>query len=156
MTDPTGRDPDHHPGDRIEIRGLELLLHCGVLPEEQERRQPFRVDLDLHLDLGPAGASDDLDRTVDYGAVAELLAERLAGERFQLVERLATRIAGLILTDELVDGVTVTVTKLRPPIARHVDTAGVRIHRRSPGSSPAPAAAAVAVATDADVRGGEG
>jgi dihydroneopterin aldolase len=128
--------------DRIEIRGLELLLYCGVLPEEQERRQPLRVDLDLHLDLVPAGASDDLGRTIDYGAVANLLAARLADERFRLVERLAARIAELILvgdlTEEQVDAVTVTVTKLRPPIALNVDTAGVRIHRaadRAAGSA---------------------
>ena len=116
--------------DRIEIRGLELLLYCGVLPEEQARRQPFLFDVDLYLDLSAAGASDDLEQTVNYGALIDQLNQVLPGERFQLLERLAWRMAELVLEYPLVYEVTVTVAKLRPPVAAHVDTTGVSIHRR--------------------------
>lgn len=121
---------DEGVGDRIEVRGLELLVVCGVLPEEQARRQPFRFDLDLYLDLAPAGRSDELGHTVDYGALADLLAEKLGQERFFLLERMAARTAELVLTDPLVEAVTVTARKIRPPVPVHVDTTGVRIHRR--------------------------
>ncbi len=121
MADPTD--------DRIEVRGLELLVYCGVLPEEQARKQPFRFDLDLYLDLGPAGSTDDLALTVNYGAVADLLADRLADERFLLLERMAARTAELVMTEHLVEAVTVMVQKIRPPVPVHVDTTGVRIHR---------------------------
>ena len=50
--------------DRIEIRGLRVLGTHGVLPEEQQRAQPFEVDLDLELDLRRAGRSDRLEATV--------------------------------------------------------------------------------------------
>ncbi len=117
--------------DRIEVRGLELLVYCGVLPEEQARQQPFRFDLDLHLSLVRAGGTDALEHTVDYGGVTDLLARHLTVERFQLLERLAQRTAELILESApLVDEVTVRATKMRPPLAVHVDTTGVRIHRR--------------------------
>lgn len=117
--------------DRIEVRGLELLVYCGVLPEEQARQQPFRFDLDLHLSLVRAGGTDALDDTVDYGGVTDLLARHLTVERFQLLERLAQRTAELILDSApLVDEVTVRATKMRPPLPVHVDTTGVRIHRR--------------------------
>ncbi len=115
--------------DVVEIRGLELLLHCGVLDEEQSRRQPFRVDVDLHLDLQAAGASDDLADTVNYGALIDLLVTTLPPERFQLLERLAARVAELALSYPAVDAVTVRARKLRPPVAAHVDTTGVAIHR---------------------------
>ncbi len=115
--------------DVVEIRGLELLLHCGVLDEEQSRRQPFRVDIDLHLDLQAAGASDDLADTVNYGALIDLLVATLPPERFQLLERLAARVAELALSYPAVDAVTVRARKLRPPVAAHVDTTGVAIHR---------------------------
>lgn len=118
--------------DRIEVRGLELLVYCGVLPEEQARKQPFRFDLDLYLDMAEAGATDDLADTVNYGAVADLLAEQLAEERFYLLERMATRTAELVMTESLVEAVTVTVCKIRPPVPVHVDTTGVRIHRSRP------------------------
>lgn len=120
-------------GDRIEVRGLELLVYCGVLPEEQARRQPFLFDLDLHLDLRAAAASDDLDDTADYGTLIDRLADALAAERFLLLERMAGRVAELVFEHTAADGVTVAVRKLRPPVAAHVDTTGVRIHRQRPG-----------------------
>ena len=119
--------------DVVEVRGLELLLYCGVLDEEQARRQPFRFDLDLHLDLGPAGQSDDLADTVNYGALIDLLVVTLPAERFQLLERLAARAAELALSYPSVDAITVRVRKLRPPVAANVATTGVRIHRTRNG-----------------------
>lgn len=116
-------------GDLIELRGLTALGVCGALPEEQDRAQPLEVDLDIHADLGPAGASDDLDDTIDYGAVCELVERVVTTERFQLLERLAARIAEVVLSDDRVQGVTVAVRKLRPPVAQIVATSGVRITR---------------------------
>lgn len=118
--------------DRIEIRGLELLVFCGVLPEEQQRPQPFRLDLDMYLDLSMAGSSDDLAHTADYGHITEVLASELATERFQLLERLATRVTELVFETSGVAAVSVAVSKIRPPVAAHVDTTGVRIHRSRP------------------------
>lgn len=116
--------------ERIEIRGLELLVLCGVLPEEQARKQPFRFDLDLYLDLGPAGRDDDLALTVDYGALSGRIAEALDTESFLLLEAMAARVARLALDHELVEEVTVVARKMRPPVPQHVDTTGVRVHRR--------------------------
>jgi dihydroneopterin aldolase len=116
--------------DRIELRGLTALGVCGALPEEQDRAQPLEVDLDIEADLSPAGESDDLDETVDYGAVCELVERVITTERFRLLERLSARIAELVLSDDRVLGVTVTVRKLRPPVAQIIATSGVRITRR--------------------------
>ncbi len=115
--------------DLIEVRGLELLVFCGVLDEEQARRQPFGIDLDLELDLSAAGASDDLELTVNYGAVTDAVAIALRDERFFLLERMATRVADIVLGFERVDAVTVVARKLRPPLPHHVATTGVRIRR---------------------------
>lgn len=119
--------------DRIELRGLTALGVCGALPEEQDRAQPLEVDLDIEADLTTAGESDDVDETVDYGAVCELVERVITTERFGLLERLAARIAELILSDDRVLGVTVTVRKLRPPVAQIMATSGVRITRRRTG-----------------------
>lgn len=116
-------------GDLIELRGLTALGVCGALPEEQARAQPLEVDLDIHADLGAAGASDDLDDTVDYGAVCELVERVVTTERFVLLERLAARIAEVVLSDDRVQGVTVGVRKLRPPVPQILTTSGVRITR---------------------------
>lgn len=103
----------------------------GVLPEEQERAQPFEIDLDVVADLHGAGASDDLGDTVDYGGLCEAVAAVVSGERHALIERLAERIAGVVLATggSRVTTVTVTVRKLRPPVPVDLVSAGVRITR---------------------------
>ena len=42
---------------------------------------------------------------------------------------MTARVAELVFEHTSVDAVTVTARKLRPPVAAHVDTTGVRIHR---------------------------
>lgn len=118
--------------DVIEIRGLVASAFCGALPEEQQRRQPFRVDLDVGADLSVAGASDQLTDTVDYGALCASVEALLTGGRFTLLEALAEQVSGLVLDHPLVHTVTVTVTKLRPPVPQVLETSGVRITRPLP------------------------
>lgn len=115
--------------DRIEVRGLRAAGICGALPEEQVRRQPLEVDLEVEADLSAAGASDALDDTIDYAAIAADVERVLTAERFVLLERLAQRLCDVVLADERVLAVTVAVRKLRPPVPQLVDTTGVRITR---------------------------
>ena len=115
--------------DVISLRGLRVTGTHGVLTEEQSRAQPFEVDLDVHADLRPAGASDDLDDTVDYAALAEAAARIVSAERYHLLERVAERIAEVALGDERVQSVTVTVRKLRPPVPLDLAFTAVTITR---------------------------
>src|SRR4051794_41805950 len=66
----------------ILVSGLEALGVHGVLPEEQARAQPFGVDLELEVDLGPAGTSDDLADTIDYAAVIAVTVRIVETERY--------------------------------------------------------------------------
>lgn len=118
--------------DRIELRGLRALGICGALPEERDRPQPLEVDVDVSTDLAPAGASDALGDTVDFGLVCQRVEAVVVGERFTLLERLAQRVADVILDLPGVVEVTVSVRKLRPPVPQQLDTSGVRITRPHP------------------------
>ena len=108
---------------------MRVLGTHGALPEEQVRAQPFEVDLDVFLDLAPAGRSDDLEQTLDYGALSERVASIVANEHVALLERLAEKIAAAVLADERVTSVAVTIRKLRPPVPVDLDTAAVTIIR---------------------------
>jgi dihydroneopterin aldolase len=115
--------------DTIELRGLRAMAICGALPEEQVRPQPIEVDVDVEADLSTAGASDRLEDTIDYGAIAGELERVLTSERFALLERLAERLCESVLVDERVQRVTVSVRKLRPPVPQDLATSGVRLTR---------------------------
>jgi dihydroneopterin aldolase len=119
-------------GDRIEVRGLRVLGVIGVLPEEQERAQPFEIDLDVVADLALAGASDALADTVDYGAVVAAAERVVATERHELLEAVAQRVADEVLAQRGVRGVSVTVRKLRPPLPQDVASTAVHIERGEP------------------------
>jgi dihydroneopterin aldolase len=115
--------------DRILISGIRELGVHGVLPEEQTRPQPFEVDLELVVDLVPAGKSDDLDDTVDYAAVCEAVSRVVSSEKYQLLERLAARIAEVCASDPRVKSVVVEVRKVQPPVRAMLQHVGVRIER---------------------------
>lgn len=118
--------------DRIVIAGLEVWAHHGVLPHEREIGQRFVLDIALELDLAPAGASDELDDTVDYGTLAQAIHDRVADERHDLLERVAERVAELALEDARVRAVEVVVRKPAAPLT--VAAGEVRVEvRRSRG-----------------------
>lgn len=120
------------PTDRIELRGLVASGICGALPEEKVRRQPLEVDVDLVADLSTAGRTDDLDDTLDYGALASAIEQVITDEHFVLLERLAQRLADVVLEDPRAVSVTIAVRKLRPPVPQVMATSGVRITRSRP------------------------
>ena len=115
--------------DRIRISGLRALGVHGVLPEEQVRAQPFEVDVELVVDVSAAGESDDLDDTVDYGAVCEAVSRVVSSEQYQLLERLASRITEVCKADPRVITAIVEVRKLRPPVPAVLDYVSVRVER---------------------------
>ncbi len=115
--------------DRIELHRLRAVGTHGALPEEQDRAQPFEVDVELDVDLGAAGRSDALADTVDYGELASRVAAVVTDEHHRLLERLAQRIAEIALADPRVESVTVTVRKLRPPVPVDLASAAVRVVR---------------------------
>ena len=116
--------------DRIELRGLHLSGIVGVLPQEQAQAQPLEIDLDITLDMADAGASDSLTDTADYGALCDVTEQVVTTTNFQLLETLAQRIAKEVLAvDRRITAVTVSVRKLRPPVAQPLRTSGVQITR---------------------------
>jgi len=119
-------------GDAIVLRGLRVVGTHGVLPEEKRRAQPFEVDLELHVDLAPAGDSDRLEDTVDYAGVADAAAAVVAGPpSYDLLEALAGAVASAALaSDPRVTAVTVDLRKLQPPLALDIATVGVRVTRQ--------------------------
>ncbi len=115
--------------DMIRIMGIEVFAYHGVLPEEQKEGQRFLVDVELEVDLSPAGASDDLAETVDYGLLAQRIHVVVASERWDLIERVASRVAETVLEDARVRAVVATVHKPAAPIAVGFSDVSVTVRR---------------------------
>ena len=107
-----------------------MFAYHGVHPEEKERGQPFLIDVEVELSLREAGDSDDLAQTVDYGDLAARIHELVAGARWNLIERVAERVATLVLALPKVESVRVTVHKPHAPMGVTVADVSVTIERR--------------------------
>jgi dihydroneopterin aldolase len=116
--------------DKIVISGISFYGHHGAREEEQILGQRFLVDIELSLDLRPAGAADDLALTVDYSDVVKRVTVIGRTRRFRLLEGLAEAIALDLLEQQEIQEVRVRVVKSVPPLPESVGSVGVEIVRR--------------------------
>lgn len=117
--------------DRITLTGVEVWAHHGVLPHEAEIGQRFLVDLAVGIDPPAAARADELAATVDYGALASLVARQATEPRSRLIEVVAERVAAAVVDlDDRVAEVTVTVHKPNAPMPVAVADVAVTVHRR--------------------------
>ena len=116
--------------DQIIIENLEIFGYHGVFEEEAFLGQKFIVNARLYLDTRPAGQTDDLTQSLDYGEVCQFIKKLVETERYMLIEKIAEEIAsGLLLTYDLLQKVEITVKKPWAPVRVHLDTVAVRIER---------------------------
>lgn len=120
--------------DRIALNNMTFQGRHGVLEEERALPQPFEVDVELVLDLAPAGVSDDLRDTVDYREVFAIVRDTIEGPSRQLIEALAETVAARLLTGFAGSGVAEVVVRVRKPnvvLPGYLDAASVEITRRA-------------------------
>jgi 7,8-dihydroneopterin aldolase/epimerase/oxygenase len=99
--------------DVIRIRDMRFWGRHGNNPGERDQPQPIDIDVELHVDCGPAIASDDLAKTIDYDAVFKAC-EAVATQRsFVLLESLAAACLTALLAEPRVESATVRVRKPR-------------------------------------------
>ena len=116
--------------DRISLTGISATGFHVVFPEESRDGQIFIVDLELSLDLKPAGKSDDLTKTINYASVATLVVEEITGDPLSLIEALAHRISKRVLGEfPQIDSILVTVHKPNAPVGINFKDISVTIER---------------------------
>lgn len=115
---------------RLLVRDLVLLAEIGVYRHERGRQQRVCINLDLAVEDDAPLHRDRLVDVVDYADIAERVRRLVEGERVNLVETLAERIAALCFADRRVRTARVRVEKLdaMPDVA----AVGVEIERDSP------------------------
>ncbi len=82
--------------DIIFLHGLKVECVVGVWEWERRIRQSVYIDLDMGYSIEQAARSDDLADTLSYKDVAQRVTELVQEGKFQLVERMAEQVAGLL------------------------------------------------------------
>ena len=113
--------------DIIFLHDLRVETVIGIWEWERKIRQTVAIDLEMSADIRRAAASDSVDDTLNYKAVAKRLQQFVGESSFQLVETLAEKIAGIVLDEFDVAWVRVRVNK--PGAIRGAKDVGVLIER---------------------------
>ncbi len=99
----------------INLNGMKFYAHHGVLEQEQVVGNNFEVNLSLLMNNDDSILSDNLDDTINYAEVYQLVKEEMT-IKSKLLEHLAGRIANRILSEfQTVSSITIEVKKLAPP-----------------------------------------
>lgn len=115
--------------DQIIAKGLTFYGCHGVLEAEKQNPQKFVVDLILYQDLHRAANEDDLKFTINYDKIFHDVRKIVEKESYNLIETLAEKIAGFILSHYTANRVEVTVYKPQAPVEGQFQYFAVKIER---------------------------
>jgi len=108
----------------ITVEGIRVFAYHGHLPEEAVLGGHFIVNVWVTADTSEVEKTDDLNDTVDYVRIIEIVKEQMA-IRANMIEVPAKRIVNAILPLHKVHKVKVEVEKIQPPIDATFDKISV-------------------------------
>lgn len=116
--------------DQIIIKNLEVFANHGVFPEEQKLGQKFVVSAVLSTDTRRAGKTDDLETSIDYGAICQTISHFLKTNTYKLLERAAECLAEeLLLHTPGLSSLRLELQKPWAPVGMPLQTVSVAIKR---------------------------
>ena len=104
----------------LEITGIKLYGYHGCFEEEQVIGQEYEIDVVIELSLEQSALNDDLNETIDYCVVYNIVKAQMA-IKSKLIENVAYRIKECIKAySNRIKSVQVSVKKLSPPVHGHI------------------------------------
>ena len=97
--------------DTIFLHGLKVECVIGVWEWERRIKQKVQIDLDMAADIRNAAATDQLDDTLNYKAIAKRVTSHVENSNYQLVETLAESVADILINEFTVPWCRVKINK---------------------------------------------
>lgn len=97
--------------DIIFLHGLRVECVIGVWEWERRMKQKIEIDIDMAADIRSAAATDKLEDTTNYKAIAKQVVAHVESSEYQLVETLAENVANILMADFHVPWCRVRVNK---------------------------------------------
>ncbi len=114
----------------IFVESLEFIGAHGVYDHERDEGRKFSVDLLVKVEA-KGEAADDIDETVDYRKLAEIILEVGHGESLSLIETMARLIIDSVMQRfKTVTFATVTVRKKATGVPGDPKWVGVKIEKK--------------------------
>lgn len=116
--------PDVH---KIIIKNLRLRCLIGINPDELKEKQDVIINAEVWTDFSKAIKSDDLSDTINYWELNKSIIRLVEGSKFNLVETLADRIAGICIKEKNVWKARIIIEK--PKALKSAESVGVELLR---------------------------
>lgn len=112
---------------KIYITELAVETLIGVYDWERVRSTELLLDVTLHVDLAKAMQSDNVEDTVDYAKVAEVIVQVGKESSFELLEAFGNAVMNAVLEHFNVSEMTLKIVK--PNILPNARTVAVEMSR---------------------------
>ena len=111
----------------IKLKNIRTYSYHGCLIEEGKIGSDYAVDLEVKTDLRKSAVSDNLEDTVDYVLLNQIVVEEME-IRAHLLEHVAHRIIKRIFKEvPAISRITLAVSKLNPPIGGDVEAVTIEM-----------------------------
>ena len=108
---------------KLTLKNMIFFGYHGVYAEERKLGQQIEVDLELVSDLTDAGLKDDLELTINYVDVYEIVRKIVETEQFLLIEGMALAILNRLGEKYILKSITIRIRKPQPPVGGVVEAA---------------------------------
>ena len=117
---------------KIYVQGIKIYAYHGCFKEETVIGTNFLVDVELDVDLTKAALSDNLNDTVNYQTVFQVIKKEMEIPS-KLLEHVARRCINSLFNDfPTIEIITIKISKLNPPLGGQINAVAVKLteHRK--------------------------
>lgn len=114
---------------KILLEDIKIFAYHGVLPEESIIGTYYLVNVEIHADIWKATKSDDLNDTISYAEINEIIHGEMKIPS-KLLEHVAGRIIEKINSEfPQITYIRIRITKTNPPMKGEIKGASIEFER---------------------------
>ncbi|MEI8271344.1 MAG: dihydroneopterin aldolase [Paludibacter sp.] len=115
---------------KITLENMEFHAFHGCLEHEQTLGNTFLVSVGMELDTSLAGKTDELEQTLNYQLVYDVLKQEMEVPS-KLIEHVGQRILDAILNQfSQIQALEVKLSKLAPPLGGKVEKVSIILSKK--------------------------
>ena len=115
---------------KIIIEDLKIYAYHGVLPEETKTGTYYLINLEMNADIWNASESDDLNDTVNYAEINEIIHTEM-----KIPSKLLEKVCGRIIHKihekfPQIESLKIKLTKTSPPMMGEMKGVSVEFEKK--------------------------
>ena len=115
--------------DKIRLNNIQIYGYHGLFKEEKQIGQRFEVDIELTVDLNTPAKTDNINDTIDYQVIYNIVIDYFNNCKKNLIESIGLEILNGILAIKGVLETKIIIRKPSVPINGICDSVEVELHR---------------------------